>query len=131
MAHYPDVYLYNPTADMAILNGTISYMPPERLRIFENDLSTLPSILANNNDIVISPNKPSESFQELLSLLNIPQLNYLSLNDLKDQLPKNLNRIISWSWSPATHHAFKTIKPYCSQEYLASPNYKWKESKNS
>ncbi|MBZ4677162.1 MAG: hypothetical protein JG782_1782, partial [Anaerophaga sp.] len=44
------LFLFNPTNELAIANGQVSYMPPANLRRFENDLASLPWILSDEDD---------------------------------------------------------------------------------
>lgn len=118
-----DLYCFNPTGEMAIANGMTSYMPPKRLRQFETDLAFLPSFFAQKHDIIISDNKPCESFLETWHQLGLPSLNYLNINEASqiDQL----NIIRPWSWSPASHHYLKSLKEKSSIEFKTSSNYQW------
>ena len=45
-----DLYLFNPTCETAIVNGSETYMATQILREFENDLSILPMIFASADD---------------------------------------------------------------------------------
>lgn len=120
----PDIYYYNPTSDLAIINGTISYMPPTRLQLFEQDLSLLPSLLLKENDFIVSNKQPSQQFLDIAGILNIPSFHTLHKYELR-HINSQFNWIKPWSWSPHTHHLFKSIKEQCSIQFQESPNYAW------
>jgi hypothetical protein len=59
----PDVYYFNPTCELAVANGSFSYMPPHLLQEMERDLSILPFAFAHESDIVLTDNPPSPDFK--------------------------------------------------------------------
>ncbi|TLX76613.1 hypothetical protein E9993_06910 [Labilibacter sediminis] len=118
-----DIFIFNPTGEMAIANGMVSYMPPKKLRTFEEDLSFLPSFYAQKGDIIITPQKPDESFLKKWQTLGLPSLKFQTLSECK--LNTQYNYLRPWSWNKAIHHKFKEIKPHASDLFKQSPNYKW------
>src|SRR5665648_132942 len=62
----PDIFLFNPTCELAVANGSENYMAPAQLRKFEDELSTLPWILANSMDIILADKVPSQQFTDQL-----------------------------------------------------------------
>ncbi len=117
------IYIYNPTSEMALANGTISYMPPKNLQKFEEDLAFLPSFFASNEDAVIINKNPDEEFLALWQKLGLSKLTYLPVNELK--APIKYNYLCPWSWNQVVHHKFKSILPYGSDDFKSSPNYNW------
>lgn len=113
---------------MAILNGTVSYMPPSSLQTFENDLSLLPSLVAAENDIVITNKKISNSFIDTLALLKIENIIYKSQKQVQAMESSHFNWIRPWCWSPVAHNTFKNTKKYCSDSFKESPNNNWNDS---
>jgi hypothetical protein len=57
-----DVYYFNPTCELAVANGSFSYMAPRLLREFERDCSALPFVFSTLGDFVLTENKPSRQF---------------------------------------------------------------------
>ena len=45
-----NIFYFNPTCELAIANGSFSYMPPRLLRDFEQDCASLPFLFASPND---------------------------------------------------------------------------------
>ena len=126
-----DIYLYNPTNELAIANGDPNYMPPKRLLQFERDLSTLPMFFAAETDIVLVHEVPSESFVTLWQKVgkNLPQflMEDEALNDQAFcQQPKGF--LYPWGWSPAVHRRLNPLKEFCSDEFKSSPIAQWTES---
>ncbi|GAF04285.1 hypothetical protein [Saccharicrinis fermentans] len=119
-----DIFIYNPTGEIAIANGMISYMPPKKLRSFESDLAFLTSFFASDNDIILSPQLPNPQFLELWHSLGLEKMRYISsLN----QKINNINYVKPWSWNPVIHHKTKHLKEQSATDFKASPNYSWKE----
>ncbi len=120
-----NLYIFNPTGEMAIANGMASYMPPARLRKFEEDLSFLPSFFASKGDFIYTPVSPDDSFIKIWQELGIPTLNFISsFNSIKE-----LNQIKPWSWNPAIHNKLKDIKQFCSSEFKKLPTFQWEENR--
>lgn len=126
-----DIYLYNPTNELAIANGDSNYMPPKRLLQFEKDLSTLPMFFATETDIVLVHEVPSESFVALWHNAGkkLPQFvnedEALSEQSFCKQ-PKGF--LYPWGWSPAVHRKLNPLKESCSDEFKSSPIARWTES---
>lgn len=126
----PRLFIYNPTCEMAIANGTVSYMPNKTLTKFEHDLDSLPLFFAGKEDIVLVHQSPDRAFLELLEAagLCLPKFKCLStaLSDTKFcSMPKE--SLHPWGWSPRIHHIFKPFKDSCSADFLNQPNAFWKE----
>lgn len=97
-----NIYIYNPTCDMAVENGTLSYMPPATLRKFEEDITPLMSFLASKNDIVVSNSTEHESFCDFWMHLGFEQPQYINWSQT-EQLKGNY-KITPWGWSPVIIH---------------------------
>lgn len=122
-----DIYYFNPTCELAVANGSEHYMAPEKLRVFEDELSYLPAFLAQPDDIVLVKKQVSYDFQK-------------QLNDVGFRLPESmtkeelfalsedmhLGRIFPWGWSPAAHNYLSCFKPYCDGVFKSSPVFNWK-----
>lgn len=121
------LFFFNPTCEMAIANGQVSYMPPHHLQIFEKDLAELPWILGTEDDYVL-----------------VKDVNYNSLNHLAwlgwktptpvkspAQLPmsqKNALSFTPWGWSPALINSFKPFIESGFSNHSQLPFSPWTKS---
>ena len=103
------LYIYNPTCDMAVENGTLSYMPPALLRKFEEDISPLMSLLTSDDDILITTNKEWQKFAAFWKQAGFSQPSYLNWEQIK-QIPHNY-KIFPWGWSRIIAHRLKQFNP--------------------
>ncbi|MGM0376415.1 MAG: hypothetical protein ACQEQ0_06545, partial [Bacteroidota bacterium] len=111
------LFLFNPTNEMAIANGQVSYMPPRHLQKFEQDLATLPWILGDENDFVLVPDKKDHSLDHLKETgWSIPRV-VNSPNDISKPARGKL-MFEPWGWSPAV---YRWLKPFID---LAHPDWK-------
>ncbi len=118
-----NIYFFNPTGEMAMANGTISYMPPKNLQLFERDLSFLPSFYAREKDIIVTENIPDKRFLDQWTALGMQEFEYRRSVDLKT--PLSYQRLCPWSWNQAIHHKIKHLKPYAAENFKSSPNFTW------
>ena len=126
----PNVYLFNPTCELAVANGSANFMASAKLRRFEDDLSTLPGILAQPNDLVIVDRQPSRQFiDQLESAGFIPPLYRPKENILSDPscMPDEIGFLFPWGWCPSAHKLLQPFKSACSSDYLTSPVAEWQE----
>ncbi|PKQ60466.1 hypothetical protein BZG02_19105 [Labilibaculum filiforme] len=125
----PKLFIYNPTCEMAIANGTVSFMPNKTLTKFEQDLDVFPLFFAEKNDTVLVHQQPDEQFLDLLAKagVSVPSFRVLS-EALVDsefiKMPKD--SLHPWGWSPRIHHIFKPFKESCSLAFLEQANAYWK-----
>ncbi len=120
-----DIYIFNPTGEMAIANSMVSYMPPRKLKKFEDDIAFLPAFYSSDDDIIVTPNKPDNEFIELWQQVGLSNLNFVSsLNELTE----DYNYLKPWSWNPVIHHKTKALKEKCSEIFKSSPNFNWKDT---
>ncbi len=127
----PDIYLFNPTCDFAIGNGTVSWKPNQRLQQMESDLATLPMFFAKPGDYVFVNKIPSKTFINSFKSLGFELPNFITINQaLNDNNFLNLPKgsLYPWGWSPATHHLLKPLKKTCSFTFLSQPNSEWHSS---
>ena len=125
----PKIFAYNPTCEIAIANGTLSYMPNKMLTRFEHDLDVLPMYFAKSTDIVLVNQLPDQEFIHQLENAGLPIPEFkLIENSLKDHefimLPKE--SLEPWGWSPRIHHIFKNLKASCQDSFTDRPNAFWK-----
>lgn len=123
----PNVYYFNPTCELAVANGSFSYMSPLLLKEMEQDLSILPFIFGTENDFVLTENIPSaEYLQKLIdSGFNLPA--FCRLADLESLSTDSFGALCPWGWSPAAHFKLRNLKEKCTDEFKVSPVFNWKE----
>ncbi|MBS2097306.1 hypothetical protein [Carboxylicivirga linearis] len=99
------IYIYNPTCDMAVENGTLSYMPSTLLRKFEEDISPLVSLMASAKDILITNNQSYTEFVDFWNEAGFEQPTYINWESIKT-LNKDYN-VSPWGWSPVIAHRLR------------------------
>lgn len=119
-----DVFYFNPTCELAVANGSFSYMPPQLLRDFEKDCSVLPFVFGTSSDFVLTEKKPSTEFINRLTDAGFELPDFCSLEEL---ISKKTDSIIPWGWSPAAHFILKDLKAQCSPKFRESPVFTWTE----
>ena len=122
-----DVFYFNPTCELAVANGSFSYMPPLLLLEFEHDCSILPFIFCESGDFVLTEKIPSVEFINTLTDAGFEMPEFCSLNELISEKKATLNSILPWGWSPAAHFLLKDLKAKCAPEFKGSPVFSWKE----
>lgn len=125
----PKVFIYNPTCEIAIANGTLSFMPNKTLSKFENDLDVLPLYFTDENDVLLVRQIPDEKFLNTLlhAGISLPKFKLLE-SALQDHnfINRPKQSLQAWGWSPRIHHILKPFKQSCSKEFLNQPNAFWK-----
>ena len=125
----PNIYIFNATCEMAISNGTVSFMPNRILTRFEQDLDVLPICYAESEDVILVNQIPDAKFLESLQDvgISIPRFK-LFPQALNNQafLKEEKAYLKPWGWSPRIHHQLAPFKSQCSQAYLDQPNANWK-----
>ncbi len=127
----PDVYLFNPTCEMAIANGTVSWQPNRLLQQMETDLGNLPQFFAAETDVVLVKRLPGKAFTDTLAAagFSIPEFRLVAEALASHEFGKRpLNRLLPWGWSPATHRLLGPLKKQCSATFRASPVFSWQPS---
>ena len=124
------LFRFNPTCEMAVANGQISYMPPAHLRKFEYDLATLPSFLGDKNDFVYVPESVNQQFIEYLSIFGFELPRFISSADELTSSDK-IDLLCPWGWSPVEHKKFRPFLQFCHKNWFEHPFSQWKnEQKN-
>lgn len=124
-------YYFNSTCELAVANGSFSYMPPLLLREMERDLAVLPWVFAEPDDVVIVPEKPSPHLFERLITAGFELPHFETLTDLEYNEGLDLGALNPWGWSPAAHFFLRTLKEKCTGEFRASPVFEWTEVSRS
>jgi hypothetical protein len=122
-----DVFNFNPTCELAVANGSFSYMPPRLLREFEQDCSVLPFVFGKSGDFVLTEKIPSKEFILKLTDAGFELPIFCSHKELISGKTETFGSILPWGWSPATHFYLKDLKEKCSPEFRESPVFSWKE----
>ncbi|MFT3738134.1 MAG: hypothetical protein QM786_05210 [Breznakibacter sp.] len=120
----PNVYIFNPTCDMAVLNRSVSYMPPARLRAFEHDLATIMLWLASPSDMVVVPSLPDGSFLQALKNSGAELPIFITWEQLR-KYGHTFGEIRPWGWSPEMHHRTKALKAKCNPVFQSLPVATW------
>jgi hypothetical protein len=121
------VFYFNPTCELAVANGSFSYMPPLLLQEMESDLSILPLVFARTNDFILSPNIPSSDFINQLKNAGFELPHFGTLPELESLPDGSIHSLSPWGWSPSAHFVLKNLKPKCSDEFKSSPVFEWNE----
>lgn len=121
----PDIYLYNPTCEYAVGNGTTSWQPNLLLQKMELDLALLPVYFSKPSDYIVINKKPSGEFYNLLSKLGIGIPGILQKKEIDSFSGIEINRLLPWGWSPATHKLLAPLKSLCSDSFKKSPVFEW------
>ena len=122
-----DVFYFNPTSELAVANGSFSYMPPRLLRDFEQDCSVLPFVFGTSNDFVLTEKKPSPEFINRLRDAGFELPEFCSLKELDLKTGTPLGTIFPWGWSPSAHFILKNLKAKCGKTFQESPVFNWTE----
>lgn len=123
----PPVFYFNPTCELAVANGSFSYMPPRLLRDFEKDCSVLPFVFAKSGDFVLTEKAPSIEFIMRLKNAGFEMPEFCTLQELISGKTETIGSILPWGWSPAAHFYLKELKEKCSPEFRGSPVFNWKD----
>lgn len=127
----PNIYYFNPTSEMAVANGNVSWQPNRILQQFEQDIELIIAFLANKEDIVLLRKIPSQNHLAKLEKMGVklPQLKQLedSFGDRGfTSRPKgNLN---PWGWSPAMVKLFEPIHSSSQTNFALSNTVNWNAS---
>ncbi|MGQ1891846.1 hypothetical protein ACT29H_15505 [Thermophagus sp. OGC60D27] len=122
---HPEIFLFNPTNEMAIANGQGSYMPPLRLQRFENDLAAIPWLLTNEQDFILISQKQGNTLEHLSQFgWKMP-----SLVTSPSEIPENMRINFSpWGWSPAVYNKLKPFYHLASRQWMEHPFATWKNN---
>lgn len=124
----PDSWIFNPTCELAIANGSPYYTAPARLRQFEYDMGYLPGWLAGENDHVLVWGKTDPTYTGQMGDYGFNLPVFINLDQaLADpawvSMPKG--RIRPWGWSPAVIQLFRNFMHTYSTEFQSSAVASW------
>ncbi len=120
------IYYFNPTCELAVANGSFSYMPPLLLQEMERDLSIIPFVFGTEKDFILTDDPPSPEFINRLKNAGFKIPTFCRLIELEALPTGSFDSIIPWGWSPAAHFKLKNLKEKCSEEFKKSPVFNWK-----
>ncbi len=121
------VFYFNPTCELAVVNGSFSYMSPLILQEMERDLAVLPFIFGTENDFVLTEYPPTAEFKQKLTDYGFKLPEFCSLAELEALTNSSLNELCPWGWSPVAHFRLKHLKNRCQGNFKNSPVFEWKE----
>ncbi|TKG95344.1 hypothetical protein EYV94_07825 [Puteibacter caeruleilacunae] len=124
------VFYYNPTCEMAIANGTVSWQPNQLLQRMESDCGMLPLVFAADNDKVLVHQLPEKNHLLQLRDLGFDVPEFLQLPDAAENpavIGERISSLEPWGWSPAAHHLLRHLKPSCSDDFKLRPNAVWSD----
>lgn len=95
-------YLFNPDHDLALANGTATFVPPFAVRQMAADLSLLPIWYAGKNSVVLSDNVVAAPFVEFVKSI-IPSFTDRSVSVITSDSISSLSfssqtQISPWGW---------------------------------
>lgn len=122
------VHYFNPTCELAVANGSFSYMPPLLLQEMERDLSILPFVFGTSSDIVLTENPPTEKFKDFLIRFGFELPRFCKISDFNTITSDTIDELCPWGWSPAVHFKLKELKERCTASFKHSPIYNWNEN---
>jgi len=125
----PDIFLFNPTCEPAVANGSPYYTAPARLRQFESDLGYLPAWLGEEKDQVLIQGTVDQSFNERMQALGFQLPEILNLGQaISDEawIGRPKGRFLPWGWSPAVYHLVRNLLPNCNDAFRQSLVVDWK-----
>jgi len=122
----PNIFYFNPTCELAVANGSFSYMPPLLLQEMEKDLAILPFVFGTATDFIITENHHSSGFIEKLRNLGFDLPEFRNLSDLEKFPEDSFASIQPWGWSPVSHFKLKFLKKKCIENYYSNWDDKYK-----
>lgn len=89
-------HLFNPTCEMEVANGEVSYTPPAHLLRMTEDLEVLPACYAEEDDVVLVRKKPT---QELIARWQAAGFYFSNFKLLSEN--NSDYQAQPWGWSPS------------------------------
>lgn len=123
----PCVFYFNPTCELAVANGSFSYMPPLLLQEMERDLAVLPFVFATPEDFVWTEHQPTGEFCRTLQDSGFEMPVFAGSVQLESLAKGSYAGLCPWGWSPAAHFKLKNLKSGCSEAFKQRPVFDWRE----
>ncbi len=113
----PDVYFFNPACELEIEHDKIGFQATKPIQQLQSDCANLFAFVANQDDIVLTPKKPSIEFLSTLKEcgFNLPEWREYSEKkiDLASFKQNILGSLKPWGWSYESLEFFKELIPQC------------------
>ncbi|MFB6319692.1 hypothetical protein [Saccharicrinis sp. FJH54] len=118
------IYLFNPTAEMAVANGVFSYQPPELLRIFEKDMAAVMLYFAGKDDVVLVNKVPDTNFLKHVASIKSDLPSFMTMDELL-HCDRTFERLVPWGWSPVIDKLVENLSPVLSDDFYKAPSNGW------
>lgn len=92
------LYLFNPSTDMALAAGSVSYTPPAAIRRFEAGLALLPALYAQEGSAILLPYGIADP--SALPYRSIAGKRHISLIGAGTRLTQ-VSKVVPWGWNAA------------------------------
>lgn len=119
----PNLFYFNPTVEMAVVNGSPFYQPPQLLQTFEREMAPIMQFLSSPDDIVVLEDDRNQLYAAS-SLLTGNSPRFLTFTELYNNA-QSFNYLVPWGWSPALYNRFSPVWHKFSDEFRASKNGAW------
>ncbi len=116
-------HIFNPTCEMEVANGEVSYQAPSYLQKFTQDLEILPYIYSNSEDVVLVRKLPNKDFTIRLNEAGFDLPSFCLIDKINSL--KNDYKPSPWGWSPAVAKKLHLLgakwqtelKPFFSRQF--------------
>src|SRR5574344_1985276 len=110
------LFVYNPTCEMAVQNGSVSYQPPLRLQTFESDMADIMLWLSQTDDIVVA-NRPDDRFIDFWSSIGKPMPAFVTKQKGLAAKYSTTHQFSPWGDSITTSHYYGNKFDFDAEEY--------------
>lgn len=110
------LFVYNPTCEMAVQNGSVSYQPPLRLQTFESDMADIMLWLSQTDDIVVA-NRPDDRFIDFWSSIGKPMPAFVTKQKGLAAKYSTTHQFSPWGDSIATSHYYGNKFDFDAEEH--------------
>lgn len=84
---------------MAIENGTNSYMPPDVLKTFENEISTIMAFLGTEKDYLLFNGESPDTFLNFWKKIGKQLPEFISSKQITTEVANQIEKTEPWGWS--------------------------------
>lgn len=100
------LFIYNPTCDMAVENGTYSYMPSKLLTKFERDISPLMAFLGKKDDFVLCDQTKPIAFEAFWKQFDVELPQFIARETIEQF---SIDELRPWGWSQLIKHQYRSF----------------------
>lgn len=119
------LHLFNPTCELAVDNGDKNYTPPTSLLRFEQDLSLLPLVYAEHDDIVLISGNLSQLEHEYFSWLYGGGVNLIDKNRFVSTCLSDSYALMPWGFAPNIFPVLTRLNQLIGFDLVYSPLGGW------